>query len=324
MGLLPVTCHIELDDSKRPVQHSPRKVPIPLREEPKMKISQLEEDGIVSKVKQPTDCINSMVAVKKPNKLRVCLDPKDLNNAIKRPHYPMPTLEDVMPRLSQAKILSVLDAKDGFLQVVLDEPSSLLNTFWTPFGRYKWNRLPFGISSAPEEFERRLTEALEGLDGIAVVADDILVFGCGDTYTEAEAAHDRAMLVLLGRARQKNLKLNKNKLRFKEKQVTYMGHILTDQGMKPDPQKIAAIQEMQQPEDAAAVPLRRLTHEDEEWNWLPEHEAALNKIKHLLSKELCLRYYEVKEEVTRPTRANLDLVPSCTRGDSLSCGPPGP
>ena len=320
LGRLPGTCHIELDDTKRPVQHSPRKVPIPLREELKTKIKQPEEDGIVSKVKQPTDWINSMVAVKMPNKLRVCLDPKDLNNAIKRPHYPMPTLEDVAPRLVQAKIFSVVDAKDGFLQVVLDEPSSLLTTFWAPFGRYKWNRLPFGISSAPEDFERRLTEALEGLDNVAVVADNILIFGCDDTHKDAEADHDKAMLALLERARQKNLKLNKNDLKFKEKQVTYMGHILTEQGIKPDLQKITAIQDMQRPEDPAAVlrllgmlnflgqylpnlshitePLRRLTHEDAEWEWLPEHEAALNEIKSLLSKEPCLRYYDVKEEVT--------------------------
>ena len=245
LGRLPGTCHIELDDTKRPVQHSPRKVPIPLREELKTKIKLLEKDGIVSKVNQPTDWINSMVAVKKPNQLRVCLDPKDLNNAIKRPHYPMPTLEDVAPKLAQAKIFSVVDAKDGFLQVVVDEPSSLLTTFWTPFGHYKWNRLPFGISFTPKELERRLTEVLEGLDNVAVVADDLLIFGCGNSHQDAEADHDKAMVALLERARQKNLKLNKNKLKFKEKQVTYMGHILTDQGIKPDPQKIAAIQDMQ-------------------------------------------------------------------------------
>ena len=232
----------------------------------------------------------------------------------------MLTLEDIAPKLAQAKILSVVDAKDGFLQVVVDEPSSLLTTFWTPFGRYKWNRLPFGISFAPKEFERRLKEVLEGLDNVAVVADDLLIFGWGNSHQDAEADHDKVMAALLERARQKNLKLNKNKLKFKEKQVTYMGHILTDQGIKPDPQKITAIQDMQRPEDPAAVlrllgmlnflgqylpnlshitePLRRLTHEDPKWEWLPEHKAALNKIKSLLSKEPCLRYYDLKEEVT--------------------------
>ena len=84
---------------------------------------------------------------------------------------------------------------------------------------------------------------------------DILIFGCGDTHQDAEADHDEAMVALLERARQKNLKLNKNKLKFKEKQVMYMGHILTDKGIKPDPQKIIAIQDMCRPEDAAVLRL---------------------------------------------------------------------
>ena len=86
-----------------------------------------------------------------------------------------------------------------------------------------------------------------------MVAYHILIFGCGDTHQDAEADHDKAMVALLERARQKNLKPNKNKLKFKEQQVTYMGHILTDQGIKPDPQKITAIQNMQGSEDLAAV-----------------------------------------------------------------------
>ena len=93
----------------------------------------------------------------------------------------------------------------------------------------------------------------EGLDNIALEADDIMIFGCGDTHKDAEADHDEAMVALLERARQKNLKLNKNQFNFKEKQVTYMGHLLTDHGIKPDPQKITAIQDMQRPEDPAAL-----------------------------------------------------------------------
>ena len=134
LGKLPGTCHIETDETVSPIQHAPRHVPIPLKKEIKQKIEQLRKDGIISKVSQPTEWISSLVAVKKPNKLRVCLDPRDLNTAIKRPHFPMPTLEEVIPELNKAKVFTVLDAKDGFLQVVLDEPSSLLTTFWTPFG----------------------------------------------------------------------------------------------------------------------------------------------------------------------------------------------
>ena len=106
-----------------------------------------------------------MLTVKKPGKLRICIDPRDLNKAIKRSHYIMPTLEDILPNLANAKVFSVLDAKEGFWHIKLDESSSFLTTFWTPVGRYRWLRLPFGISSAPEKFQRRQHEVLEGLTG---------------------------------------------------------------------------------------------------------------------------------------------------------------
>ena len=88
-------------------------------------------------------------------------------------------------------------------------------------------------------------ECLEGLSNIAVVADDILVYGCGESYEDAVKDHDKALIELFQRARQKNLKLNKRKLKFKQDQVTYMGHILTANGLQPDPSKVAAIQEFQ-------------------------------------------------------------------------------
>ena len=171
-----------------------------IREELKLKIDKMVKDGILAKVTEPTDWINSLVVVKKPSKLRICIDPKDLNRAIKRPNYQMPTIEEVLPRLRKAKVYSVLDAKDGFYHVKLDTPSSYLTTFWTPFGRYRYKRLPFGISSAPEEFQRRQHEALEGLSGTEVIADDILVYGSGDCMEEAILDHDKNLTAVLERA----------------------------------------------------------------------------------------------------------------------------
>ena len=85
----------------------------------------------------------------------ICLDPQALNQAILRPRYPMPTLTDHLHRLSKAKVFSVLDAGDGLYQMMLDKASSDLTTFWTPNGRYRFLRVPQGISSAPEEYQKR-------------------------------------------------------------------------------------------------------------------------------------------------------------------------
>ena len=120
-----------------------------------------------------------------------------------------------MPSLHQARVFSVVDASNGFWQVALEEESSLLTTFVTPFGRYRWRRLPFGISSAPEEYQRRMNQELEGLDGIAIFADDVIIFGCGQDDVAAEQDHDIKLRKLLERCREKNLKLNRNKINFK-------------------------------------------------------------------------------------------------------------
>ena len=111
----------------------------------------------------------------------------------------------------------------------------------------------FGISSAPEEFQRRLDETLEGLHGIEVIADDIVIFGSGDTDEEAEKSHDEAFLSLLERCREKGLKLNEKKLKFKMKTASYMGHVLSAQGLAADPEKVNAITEMPRPTNVQGI-----------------------------------------------------------------------
>ncbi|PIK55356.1 hypothetical protein BSL78_07726 [Apostichopus japonicus] len=116
----------------------------------------------------------------------------------------MPTLEDILPDLSKAQVFSVFDAKHGFWHVKLDNESSLLTTFNTPFGRYRWLRLPFGLNAAPEEFQRRQHQALEGLPGVKCIVDDVIVYGEGPTKEAAIRDHDQKVRNLMDRCREKN------------------------------------------------------------------------------------------------------------------------
>lgn len=100
----------------------------------------MEEQGVITKVTKPTKWISNMVVVEKPGKIRVCLDPSALNKALCRAHYQMPTIEEILPSLAKVKIFLVMDAKNGYWQVRLDEDCSYLNTFWTPNGRYRWTK----------------------------------------------------------------------------------------------------------------------------------------------------------------------------------------
>ena len=155
-------------------------------------ITRLQELGVIEKVEQPTDWVSGLVvAAKKNGSLRICIDPQPLNKALRRSTYPTPTMEDVLPRLSNARIFTVCDIKNGFWHVELDEASSLLTTFATPLGRYRWKRLPFGVSPAPEIFQRKLDECIHDLPCTTRIVDDLLIWGEGDTVEDATDSHDR-------------------------------------------------------------------------------------------------------------------------------------
>ena len=166
LGTLPGEYDMELDEKVPPVQNRLRRIALAMKPAVERKLQELEEKGVIARVDKPTEWISNLTAVWKTDKgqVRVCLDQKDLNKAIKRNHYNMPILDDVLPQLTETKIFSLLDAKDGFLQVWLSERSSYYTTFWGPNARYRWLCMPFGISSAPEEFQRRLQAALHGLE----------------------------------------------------------------------------------------------------------------------------------------------------------------
>ncbi|KAL5489020.1 hypothetical protein EMCRGX_G018062 [Ephydatia muelleri] len=322
LGSLPGEYDIEVDTTVSPVQNRPRKIPYKLRSATETKLREMEKAGIIKKVEEPTDWISSMTVVWKADKrqIRICLDPRNLNKAIKRNHFNMPTIDDVLPRLDGAKVFSILDAKDGFLHIHLTEKSSYLTTFWGPNGRYRWCRLPFGLSSAPEEFQRRLQNALHGIEGVAVVADDILVFGVGTTMEDAIQNHDEALLRVLKRARLCNLKLNKQKLQLRLPELSYIGHRISASGVRPDPVKIMAINQMPAPTSAPEVrrflgmcnylsrfipklsqvsePLRALTESNKDFVWGKVEQEHFEQIKALISKDQLLHFYNVKKPTT--------------------------
>ena len=107
--------------------------------------------------------------------MHVCIDLKELNKALLRERYTLPILEDTLHELSTSTVFTKADLAHGFWHVILDEPSSILTTFQTCFGRYRWLRLPFGTSISSEIFQKRLLQALDGLTGVVCVADDIII-----------------------------------------------------------------------------------------------------------------------------------------------------
>ena len=161
---------------------------------------------------------------------------------------PILALFPILPDIVCAKVFLVLDMKSGFWHVRLDERSCMLTTMGTPFGRFRWKRLPFGIVPAPEVFQQRLDEVLMGKDRVQVIVDDILVYGEGDTVEKADAAHDRCLHALVQRADEEGLKFNPMQFKHRVGTVPFVGHSIRADGLQVNPAKVSAVVNMPTPD----------------------------------------------------------------------------
>lgn len=144
----------------RPTHH----IPVSMQERVKAELELMQCIGVVTPVTEPTDWVSSMVAAHKKDKheIRLCMNPKDLNTALKRPPHPMRSVEEMAAQMSGVTVFSVFNAKNSFWQIWLNEKSSMLTTFNTPFGRYRFLRMPFGINSASEVFLHSMEQLFAG------------------------------------------------------------------------------------------------------------------------------------------------------------------
>ncbi|GBM05201.1 Uncharacterized protein K02A2.6 [Araneus ventricosus] len=178
LGKLVYTYDNKFADNAVPRISAPRVIPVSLKEKVKAEIEKMVTNGVLEKVTEPTDWVHPIVVVQKPNKeVRICMDPRGLNKYIKREHYPIPTHQSLFSELEEAKYFSLLDASCSFLQIPLTEESSKLCTIATPFGRYQFCRLPYGLTSSPEVYQKTIENIFNGINGILIYIDDILVYG---------------------------------------------------------------------------------------------------------------------------------------------------
>lgn len=319
--------NLDKDETVCPVRLPLRKVPVAVQKPLQDELKRLEELEVITREERPTDWLSSLVVAPKSNgKIRVCIDPKPLNKALKRSHHPTPVLDDFLHKLSRAKVFSVCDVQNGYWHVELNEESSLLTTFATPQGRYRWKRLPFGLSTAPEIFQAQMDSAISGLKGVSTIVDDMIIWGEGETLAEAEEDHDRNIRALFVRCRERGIKLHPDKFRYRMPEVAYVGHMLSANGLTPDPAKISAIAKMDKPTDKVSLlrflglvnylakfvaqlsdlsyPLRQLLQKESLWTWHHEHDKAVEDIKAAIVRAPVLKYFDERKEVIIQTDAS--------------------
>ena len=287
---------------------------------PKVKdeLNRMLEAGIIEEVTEPTDWCAPMVPVVKPNgKIRICVDLRKLNEVVKRERYILPTLEDVAPKLAGAKVFSKLDASSGYWQIPLHPESSRLTTFITPSGRFCFRRLPFGITSVPEFFQKRMTNLLKDQEGVAAIQDDIIV------YERTVAEHDAVLQRVFETIAKSGLKLNEKKCEIRKPKIYYFGSVISEEGVSPDPEKAKAIQEIPAPQNVQELrqvlgminylgrflpnlshvisPMGELLKSDSTWIWSHRQEEAF-EVKALVTTAPVLAFYDVN----KPTVVSAD------------------
>ena len=315
LGRIPVMYKMKTDPTVTPVIRPPRKIPYAMRNEVEKELKRMVKIGVITPTTEPAPWVSSMVATRKKNgkDIRICIDPRDLNTALQRPRYPMKTIEQVTASMAGAKVFTILDAKNGFWQIPLDEESQLLTCFNTPFGRFKFKRMPYGLNSGSEVFQQAMEQVFSNTP-CEIIVDDILVWG------ETVDQHDERLEKVLKRAEEINLKLNPGKCKIRVDKVTYIGHLLSAEGIKPDPEKVRALvdypapknkQELQRflgminyvskfvqnfSENTAAI--RENLKKENEWSWTEQHEEEFNGLKQAISNPPVLKYYDSSKPVT--------------------------
>ena len=176
----------------------------------KAELERLQQEDVIIEVNHYTEWVNSIVPLQKPDeRIRLCIDMRNLNMAIKRNPYYMRTLDNILPQLSKAKTISMGDATSGYWHIPLDLTCSFLTTFKTPYSKFRWLKLPFGLKIASDIFQDRLDRVLALVPSTIGIADDIIMYG------ENEIDHDASFITLCKTARTNGLKLNASKLQFK-------------------------------------------------------------------------------------------------------------
>lgn len=303
------TYDLKLEDNAQPFAIiTPRRIPVPLMEKVEKELQEMQHEGVIEEVTDPTQWCAPMVVVTKSNgEIRICADFTELNKHVLRERLQLPSVDETLAQLQEAKIFTKLDANSGFWQLCLTEKSSNYLTFITPFGRFKYKRLPFGICSAPEVYQRIMFEIVGHKKGVVVHMDDIVIFG------KNIKEHDNRLHNVLKSLKDHGITLNKKKCQFALTELKFLGHIIGENGVKADPELIEAIKEFRPPCSVTEVrqflgmvnqitkfvpnaaeqttQLRQLLRKDNAFMWTEAHQNNFESLKTLITTTPILAIY---------------------------------
>ena len=247
-------------------------------------------------------------------KLRIVIDFRKLNDRTVGDSFPIPNITDILDQLGSAKYFTTLDLASGYHQIEMAEKDKHKTAFSTPYGHYEFNRMPFGLKNAPATFQRLMNTILAGMQGLQclVYLDDIVI------YASSLEEHNKRLREVFNRLRKNKLKLQPEKCEFLRKEVIYLGHIITENGILPEPTKLDAVNKFPVPKNVKGIqsfiglagyyrrfidnfskiarPLTKLTKKDEKFSWSTEQQNAFETLKNKLTTAPVLQYPNFEQE----------------------------
>ena len=308
------TATIDVDPEATPVFRKAYNVPYPLRDRVKTQLEESVQKGMFKRVEN-SKWASGQVVVPKPNGgLRICGDYKPtVNPVMERRVYPLPTVDDMFAKLSGSKYYSKIDLSDAFHQLELSDHSKELLTVNTLIGLLQPQRMPYGISVAPQVYQRVIDQILAGIPNVVAYIDDILI------YTKSKDEHLKVLQLVLDRLQSKNVRARLEKCAFLEQSVQYLGHKIDEAGVHPLESKVHDLQNAVVPTDIATLrsflglvnyygrfisnlstklaPLNRLLQKDSKWHWSDECQSAFEKCKQEIASDKCLTYYSADKKL---------------------------
>ena len=309
-----MTAKIHIDPQASPRFCKPRTVPYALRGRVEQELDRLERDGIITPVEFSEWAAPIVPVVKTDGSIRICGDYKvTVNQAAKVDTYPLPRVEELFASLAGGKKFTTLDLAHAYEQITLEEESKKFVCINTHKGLYAYNRLPFGVASAPSIFQRTMEGILQGIDHVSIYIDDILITG------RSEREHLQRLDEVLTRLETAGMRLRKSKCAFMQSAVDYLGHRIAGDGLHPTPDKIRAITEAPAPTNvqqlraflglvnyyakflpnlsSVLAPLYRLLQKDSKWSWGRVEDSAFQEAKSGLTSSSVLTHYDPSKEL---------------------------